>query len=161
MARAVSRRRTWSSRWGGPERRTRRIAAAVASRGVSGVPALPGTAPSACGGAGPGRWRAGGAGGGGGGGARPPPPPPGPPPRGGGGPPPGRVPGVADVGVRGSRWLSCRRSRVVSPSGPGWRAWRALRARAVSLRPFFSCGRDFSAGGARGWRRRFRRPACR
>lgn len=74
---------------------------------------------------------------------------------------PGRVPGVADVGVRGSRWLSCRWSRVVLPSGPGWRAWRALRARAVSLRPFFSCGRGFSAGGVRGWRRRFRRSACR
>lgn len=27
--------------------------------------------------------------------------------------------------------------------------------------PFFSCGRDFSAGGVRGWRRRFRRSACR
>lgn len=42
----------------------------------------------------------------------------------------GRVPGVADVGVRGSRWLSCRGSLVFFRSGG--RGWRV---RVAFLRP--------------------------
>ena len=50
----------------------------------------------------------------------------------------GRVPGVADVGVRGSRWLSCRGSLVFFRSGG--RGWRV---RVAFLRPLSSCGLVF------------------
>lgn len=50
----------------------------------------------------------------------------------------GRVPGVADVGVRGGRWLSCRGSLVFFRSGG--RGWRV---RVAFLRPLSSCGLVF------------------
>lgn len=46
--------------------------------------------------------------------------------------------GVADVGVRGSRWLSCRGSLVFFRSGG--RGWRV---RVAFLRPLSSCGLVF------------------
>ena len=61
----------------------------------------------------------------------------------------GRVPGVADVGVRGSRWLACRRSRLFSFSGDWKAGGRFPRSLRLSVRrvAWFSVSAAHTGGG--------------